>query len=169
MYQPKFCAECSTQIIRLHWHFWTSRKFCERCSPVFRKGQVQRLVVAGAAMFLLGMAAGRAARQTPPPVVIQRHAGPARTSSDHTSAAPESTSNITVNAGAAASAVSSATEGQGENSGAANGTSEEVYICGARTKKGTPCSRRVHAPVRCWQHVGLPAILPAERLRIKNP
>ena len=29
---------------------------------------------------------------------------------------------------------------------------EKVYTCGARTKKGTPCSRRVSGPVRCWQH-----------------
>src|SRR6185503_13444814 len=37
---------------------------------------------------------------------------------------------------------------------------EQVFICGARTKKGKPCSRRVHGPVRCWQHKGLPAMFP---------
>jgi hypothetical protein len=46
--------------------------------------------------------------------------------------------------------------------------SEEIYICGARTKKGTPCSRRVHGPTRCWQHKGLPAMLPQEKLKIKE-
>ena len=45
---------------------------------------------------------------------------------------------------------------------------EDVYICGAKTKKGTPCSRRVHGPVRCWQHKGLPAMLPMEKLKIKE-
>jgi hypothetical protein len=45
---------------------------------------------------------------------------------------------------------------------------EEIYTCGARTKKGTPCSRRVHGPVRCWQHKGMPAMLPQEKLRIKE-
>ena len=45
---------------------------------------------------------------------------------------------------------------------------EDVYICGARTRKGTPCSRRVHGPVRCWQHKGLPAMLPLEKLKIKD-
>jgi len=43
----------------------------------------------------------------------------------------------------------------------------ETYICGARTKKGTPCSRRVHGPVRCWQHKGQKAMLPVEKLVIK--
>jgi hypothetical protein len=45
---------------------------------------------------------------------------------------------------------------------------EQVYTCGARTKKGTPCSRRVHGPVRCWQHKGLPPMLPQEKLLIKE-
>jgi len=45
---------------------------------------------------------------------------------------------------------------------------DETYICGARTKKGTPCSRRVHGPVRCWQHKGAKAMLPPEKLVIKG-
>jgi hypothetical protein len=47
-------------------------------------------------------------------------------------------------------------------------TVEETYICGARTKKGTPCSRRVRGPVRCWQHKGAKAMLPAEKLVVKE-
>jgi hypothetical protein len=45
---------------------------------------------------------------------------------------------------------------------------EKPYLCGARTKKGKPCSRRVHGPVRCWQHKGMPSMLPAEKLIIKE-
>jgi hypothetical protein len=45
---------------------------------------------------------------------------------------------------------------------------EKIYTCGARTKKGTPCSRRVHGPVRCWQHKGMPAMLPQEKLLIQD-
>ncbi len=44
------------------------------------------------------------------------------------------------------------------------GREETVYICGARTKKGTPCSRRVRDANRCWQHRGKPAMLPAAKL-----
>jgi hypothetical protein len=47
-------------------------------------------------------------------------------------------------------------------------TVEEIYICGARTKKGTPCSRRVRGPVRCWQHKGAKAMLPVEKLIVKE-
>jgi hypothetical protein len=45
---------------------------------------------------------------------------------------------------------------------------EVIYTCGARTRKGTPCSRRVHAPVRCWQHKGMPAMLPQEKLLVQE-
>jgi len=45
---------------------------------------------------------------------------------------------------------------------------EKTYICGARTKKGTPCSRRVRGPVRCWQHKGAKAMLPLEKLLVKG-
>ena len=45
---------------------------------------------------------------------------------------------------------------------------DEIYLCGARTKKGTPCSRRVHGPVRCWQHKGVKAMLPDEKLKVKE-
>ena len=45
---------------------------------------------------------------------------------------------------------------------------EKTYICGARTKKGTPCSRRVHGPVRCWQHKGAQAMLPLDKLVVKE-
>jgi hypothetical protein len=41
---------------------------------------------------------------------------------------------------------------------------EIAYFCGAQTKKGTPCSRRVKGGGRCWQHAGQPAILPPEKL-----
>ena len=47
-------------------------------------------------------------------------------------------------------------------------TVDDMYICGARTKKGAPCSRRVHGQVRCWQHKGMPAMLPVEKLKIKQ-
>jgi hypothetical protein len=57
---------------------------------------------------------------------------------------------------------------QNSSSAPAQVTVEDVYTCGARTKKGTPCSRRVHGPVRCWQHKGMPAILPVDRLRVSE-
>ena len=154
MYRPKFCAECSATIIRLRWHFWTSRKFCASCSPRFLHEQLKRAAVAGATVFLLGMAVGQAARRTPPPVVIQRTQNSTSTAEAGKAsgrAAGEANSSSAVNKNNTTSVI----------------TAEEIYTCGARTKKGTPCTRRVHGPVRCWQHLGLAAMLPQEQLRIK--
>ena len=141
IYRPKFCAECGDKIIRLRWHLWTSRKFCVRCAPRFLKEQAIRLAVTSAVVLVLGIGIGHAARSATPPLVIQRNqnSGPA-----------------TSPANAASTASSSAP------------LAEDVYLCGARTKKGTPCSRRVHGPVRCWQHKGMPAMLPLEKLQIKE-
>lgn len=155
MYRPKFCAECSAKIIRLRWHFWTSRRFCGHCAPRFLKDQVTRAVIAGATVFLLGMALGQAARRTPPPIVIQRVQNSIATAEAARAIGPaqvEGNSSSIVNAGNTTSRT----------------TTEEIYVCGARTRKGTPCTRRVHGPVRCWQHLGLPAMRPQEQLRIQS-
>ena len=45
---------------------------------------------------------------------------------------------------------------------------EAVYICGAQTKKGTACQRRVRGGGRCWQHTGQPAILPPGKLLVSQ-
>ncbi len=41
-----------------------------------------------------------------------------------------------------------------------------VYFCGAQTKKGTACSRKVRGGGRCWQHEGREAMMPQKDLLI---
>lgn len=43
---------------------------------------------------------------------------------------------------------------------------EKTYYCGAATKKGTPCARKVKGGGRCWQHKGQEALFPPEKLMI---
>ena len=57
---------------------------------------------------------------------------------------------------------------EADTSGTQNESQEAVRICGAETKKGTPCSRRVRNGVRCWQHLGKPAIVPEDQLMISH-
>lgn len=140
MYRPKFCAECGERILRLRWHLWHSRKFCASCAPRFRKEQAIRLAVSGAMLLLMGISVGYSTRRSPPPVVLVRNQDAHPASSPNAAASAGSTAIMT----------------------------EDVYLCGARTKKGTPCSRRVHGPVRCWQHKGMPAMLPRDRLLVKD-
>jgi len=128
LYRPNFCAECGDKIFRLRWRIWTNRRFCQNCSPKFRREHWVRNLLAVVAVLTLGIVAGRAIRRPAPPLVIQRNVVAATPAEQQTQ--PPAT------------------------------LADDVYICGARTKKGTPCSRRVHGPVRCWQHKGLPSMIP---------
>jgi hypothetical protein len=94
-------------------------------------------------------------RPAPPPLIIQRAANstlsdaPVNANENLRSAKPSSVSNGNANLSVATS-------------------DDVVYICGARTKKGTPCRRRVHvAGERCFQHKGMAAMVPPEKLTIK--
>jgi hypothetical protein len=156
MYKPNFCAECGTKVLRLRWHFWTSRKFCNACARRFRTARVTRPVLIGLALIISGYVAGRTRRPSPPPLTIERRAD------SPLSDVPVSRTAILPPASAQSSGLSAGTQNS------ASTVEEDVYLCGARTKKGTPCSRRVQAPRRCWQHKGMPAMLPQEKLLVKG-
>jgi hypothetical protein len=99
-------------------------------------------------LFLPGFLLGRLLRPPPPPLVLERGA-----------------QNLAPPAPAPAASVPAQTYGPDGTAGERPTDPEEVvYVCGARTKKGTPCQRRVRGPGRCWQHRGKPAILPPSKL-----
>ena len=157
MYKPNFCADCGTKILYLRWHVWTSRKFCKDCARRLRKARVIGPLLVGLALLISGYVAGRSRRPGPPPLTIERRAN--------------SPLSDLANKGATLPATGGGSGlGSTENKTSLSPSEEEdVYLCGARTKKGTPCSRRVHSPVRCWQHKGMPAMLPQDKLVIKGP
>jgi len=145
MYRPNFCCECGKKVIRMHWHPWTSGQFCAECARRLRKERFTRPAILISLVFAVGLLSGRTMRPAPPPLILQR-----ATSTPVQSRSPPIA---------------------GVSPDIVNTAEEEVYICGARTKKGTPCSRRVHSsdgPVRCWQHKGARAILAPDKLLIKD-
>jgi hypothetical protein len=148
MYHPNFCSECGEKILRVRWHIWHSRRFCDHCARRFIKPRLILPTILAVILLGGGLLVGRALRPAPPPLIIERRAdSPLNDSGGATKTADRST--------ATTSTQPSLSE-------------EVVYICGARTKKGTPCSRRVHGPVRCWQHKGLPAMLSPDKLVVKE-
>jgi hypothetical protein len=146
MYRPNFCAECGAQVVRTRWRLWTSRRFCDACSGRLPKSRLMLPLIAGLCLFGFGLIAGRTARRAPPPLVIEQ-------SKEALSSSPGGASEPAPVDGADGTAAERPTD-----------PNEVVSICGARTKKGTPCSRRVRGTGRCWQHRGLPAMLPPEKL-----
>jgi hypothetical protein len=177
MYKPNFCAECGAHILRADWHFWTSRRFCAECARRFRKERILLPLLTCAALFATGLLAGRAARPATPPLIVERGAtlplvAPAAT-------APAKSVAQAIGAGTAQQKATTATPDGAETpypAGGPNATyperpadaNETVSICGARTQKGTPCQRRVRGTGRCWQHKGMPAMLPPSKLVLQG-
>lgn len=155
MYRPNFCAQCGTKVLRLRWHFWHSRRFCNDCARKLRKLRFGRPLLLGLALIVSGYVAGRSRRPPPPPLTIERRAD----------------SPLSDKPAPRLSSLAPAAESNLRKHGDPNSSTtveEDVYICGARTKKGTPCSRRVQSPRRCWQHKGMPAMLSQEKLIVKD-
>lgn len=168
MYRPTFCCDCGSRIERSRWHLWTSRTFCPDCSPRFRKAQLLFPLIAAAMLFSIGLLAGRAIRPQPPPLIVQRSELPA-------AVAPSTKAESKTVETEVAESTTATTAPKQEPYGP-DGTATErptdpneiITICGARTQKGTPCQRRVRGTGRCWQHRGLPAMIPLEKRIIKS-
>ena len=173
LYKPKFCCECGEKIERIDWKLWTNRRFCEVCEAEHKLSDL--MPKAGILVcILLGLFGLGSLLKGPPanePTVIKRTVA---------AVPPQADSNIEATAGRI---------GQSQTNGQLNGTGANVsprtpadspagsrppatttavYMCGARTRKGTPCTRRVKGNVRCWQHLGMPAMEPPEKLVVSR-
>lgn len=164
LYKPRFCCHCGQKITRIEWNLLTSRRFCEVCA-VENQGSVylQRGVVG---IGLLGIVFGigslfgsssiEQASQPSAPSVMLKAAVPAGKDLPQTVSSNEPTVIEQVNAAPPKPAEPEPKIPQKETQKAA-----PVYYCGAMTKKGTACSRRVKvAGDRCYQHEGKPSALP---------
>lgn len=159
MYKPNFCCECGERVLRARWRAWTSRRFCDACVPRFRRSSLATPLAVAASLACTGFVFGRLTRPTPPPLIVERgtlNLAPIPSSGAQRQSPSRQEGAETRNApvyGPDGTANERPTE-----------PDEVVYICGARTKKGTPCQRRVRGPFRCWQHKGMPAMLPQSKL-----
>jgi hypothetical protein len=144
-----FCTTCGERLTQKRWRLWLRGAVCDACAV--RSGRAIRLkpIVAIASMGLATFALGRYLRPSPPPLIIQR-------------AANSPLSDLPIKLDAIATGESNF------KSPSAAPADETVYLCGARTQKGTPCRRRVHVlGERCYQHKGRAAMVPLEKLTIK--
>lgn len=177
-YKPKFCCQCGERVERTDWKPWTSRRFCELCETEFGIHDKFPMILAiggiligavGFANFLRTPQTGTVA----PSQFISRssqntnkaEANRANLSESNTQTRTQ-TNNSTRNTTNEPAANNLTTK---KSETVSNSTQEEaVYICGAMTRKGTPCSRRVKGGGRCWQHEGQPAMLAQEKLIVKS-
>jgi hypothetical protein len=161
-YKPKFCCNCGETIDRVDWKPWTSRRFCDVCESEQKHHELLPRVVVAAGMFagLIGVSAYMTRRQTPPEPVKPAALMAARTKAADVPK-PANNSTAANTQPLPAKPVQPDLNNVPLRNVVQTGESEKVYICGAATKKGTPCSRRVKTPGRCWQHKGQPSMLGA--------
>jgi hypothetical protein len=168
LYKPKFCANCGEKIDRTEWKLWTSRRFCELCEVEQKQHELlPRAILAvgiigalfGVGSLLAGRASmNRAVHDQPARTLISRPAAPldgvrkgpeTNVGQDPQPAAPQPGTNISLER----------TKESIQRREAAASSEKPVYFCGAMTRKGTPCTRRVKIKgLRCWQHAGQPSI-----------
>ncbi|MGH9903347.1 MAG: hypothetical protein ACRD68_16190 [Pyrinomonadaceae bacterium] len=156
MYKPNFCAECGARVERERWRPWTSGRFCAACDRRFRGARLKLSALVCACLLAVGFVTGRAIRPAPPPLVIERAGdvmGSATTTTPRAGTLKVQTGSV-----GEAPAASQSFGPHGTAAERATDPEEIVSVCGARTKKGTPCSRRVRGTGRCWQHKGQPAV-----------
>jgi len=163
MYRPNFCAECGERLASRDWYarikLCGRASWCDACARRLGRVGFARVVRPTAVISIIAISAfafGRYLRPAPPPLIISR-------------AANSPLSDLPVNFNDSAR-TTNRKQGDATNQDVAGVEPEDAgYICGARTKKGTPCRRRVHAAgERCFQHKGMPAILPLDKLEVKS-
>lgn len=185
-YKPTYCSNCGEKIERVEWFAWTSRNFCQVCEKehkLFDKLPLIFIAIIG----LLGIynfgsylwADNNSAsavsdnqpriktlKQNNPPKnqIASNQQGNLQTSANNQSVVQNDVPSQT---NLPKPEVQTPTVRQTENV-PITAAKEPVYFCGAQTKKGTPCSRKVKGGGRCWQHEGQAAMLPPEKLLVSR-
>lgn len=169
LFRPSFCANCGDKIDRAEWGLLTSRRFCQVCESEFKGHDlVPKIVVAfGLVIGIFGFGSylnsGPAASETsvarqsrklverPTEKPVEKLPPTAGTNLQSTQPEAVVVPPVSVQR---PPAMPPAQKAQPVSV-------EQHYFCGAETKKGTPCSRKVKGKTRCYQHVGMPAMATA--------
>ena len=130
-YQANFCAECGNEMKPRF--SWGPRYFCDDCATQMGRGSYVKSI--------LGLVLGTtlivsALNRSDPPMSVSQS-----------------------NAPASGSAVSARDATAVQNPIAMRSEIATPVMCGAKTKKGTPCKRSALAGRRCAQHRGRPSML----------
>lgn len=189
LYKPKYCCQCGEKIERIDWKLWSSRRFCEFCETEVGHYDWAARLILGVGVFLgiFGFGNYFLASEAPPETVPHEIVRRSFLNKDVTDAKrylPEQSDEQKT--------IKKTDKDQNDDQSAEkprqapvekvaatdkriedirtpqNDSAEPVYYCGAETKKGTPCSRRVKGGGRCWQHPGREAMLPEEDLIVNR-
>ncbi|QQS41402.1 MAG: hypothetical protein IPM63_00165 [Acidobacteriota bacterium] len=168
--RPNFCCSCGEKIDRIEWHLWTSRRFCELCQSEYRFEEWLPRITGGffllAGLFGIGSLIGRDRvsadlRFAPADLALERALRAPAGRTDE--ALIRSTGRVADKAKpvpVSSDPVRDRPEERVPIPPAPDPAEVPAVLCGARTKKGTACTRKVKGGGRCWQHIGKEAFVP---------
>jgi len=160
-----YCAECGARLKRKGRLAWLNGSLCEDCGRRLGKTSFGRPLAVIAIIAIAAFALGRYPRPGAPPLVIERAANSPLSDLPVNLNDTAKFASRNANSGEIQQASDDRSARQNANAGSDD---DVVYLCGARTQKGTPCHRRVHfAGERCYQHKGRPSLLPLSKLVVR--
>ncbi len=178
LFRPNFCANCGEKIERPEWFPWTSRRFCGVCEIEFKGQDLIPKVVVVFSLLVGIFGIGSYLKSGSSESDLQASRQPKKLYEQ-----PASIAKMPPNVAAALPPAGPAFNGQPEQRDFSSTTGnrlltppskpkiesdEPVNFCGAETKKGTPCSRRVKGNTRCYQHIGMPAMAVSGKSDIRS-
>ena len=175
-YKPTFCCHCGEKIERTESLPWSSGRFCDVCKSEFSVQEwLPKIFIIIFGLFgLFGIGSYLQSDEKPQVVSLkQNKIGAPETSEKKVSEEkPVQNSNrqsVEQNdrrVESDAANIANNKKAEKLKIAAEPFENEKTYFCGAMTKKGTPCSRKVKGGGRCWQHKGQEAMLAQEKLLI---
>ncbi|MCU0237961.1 MAG: hypothetical protein MUC29_00845 [Pyrinomonadaceae bacterium] len=187
IYKPNYCNNCGESIERFEWKLWTSTRFCENCENDFKLQDWLPRGIIGTGVLAVIFSFGVYLKQPEKnaQLLVSQPQINSTNNLKETSNKQETAKVLTNTEVAKNETVGLETKQQvlAKNKPEAptpinqktvqsvqlqtlqNEPKEIVYFCGAKTKKGTPCSRKVKGKERCWQHLGEEALLSQEKLK----
>jgi hypothetical protein len=179
-FRPSFCANCGDKIDRAEWGIFTSRRFCQVCESEFKGHDLLPRFIIGLGVLIGVLGVGgylksgsgpsdsqlikQSRKVVDQPVAAQQN--PLKEQPGNASAAAPALS-LQNQAPAPARNIEARIRDVQKPPNVQAEPAVDLYYCGARTAKGTPCKHRVKGNVRCFQHVGMQAMLPPDQLRIR--
>jgi hypothetical protein len=158
LYRPNFCCHCGEKITRSKWLPWTSRRFCEFCQV--EQMQHELLPKVCVVIALLVGAAGTISyfggSTTGESSAANAAARLRKLPDNHPLSAPADQATSVPQSDAKSPSTNREALTKLQRGSPPESSTEAVYYCGAITRKGTPCTRRVKTAGRCWQHADQP-------------
>src|SRR5688572_15305530 len=134
MRSPRFCSECGEKLLARHKRGLRARAFCKECAPTFRRARFGSVATL-ALLVALSFAAGRYTGSREPfyfiGTPVDLAPAPDRLAENNSLPQPAQQTNAPSETGI---------------------TQTDSALCGAPTKSGGACRRRVRGGGYCFQH-----------------